>query len=78
MLVREDLGLLLLGAREAVYALDINDISIKKSGVGTSVYYGYSVIVFTHKLSCVICLHDLNTSQMDCNKKVCCTVFVVT
>uniref|UniRef100_A0A8C7ND04 Si:ch211-129c21.1 n=1 Tax=Oncorhynchus mykiss TaxID=8022 RepID=A0A8C7ND04_ONCMY len=33
MLVREDLGLLLLGAREAVYALDINDISIKKSGV---------------------------------------------
>uniref|UniRef100_A0A8C8J950 Sema domain-containing protein n=1 Tax=Oncorhynchus tshawytscha TaxID=74940 RepID=A0A8C8J950_ONCTS len=33
MLVREDLGLLLLGAREAVYALDINDISIKKSWV---------------------------------------------
>ncbi|XP_020354565.1 semaphorin-4E-like [Oncorhynchus kisutch] len=33
MLVREDLGLLLLGAREAIYALDINDISIKKSWV---------------------------------------------
>uniref|UniRef100_A0A8C8J9M9 Uncharacterized protein n=1 Tax=Oncorhynchus tshawytscha TaxID=74940 RepID=A0A8C8J9M9_ONCTS len=33
MLVREDLGLLLLGAREAVYALDINDISIKKSWI---------------------------------------------
>ncbi|KAL1022958.1 hypothetical protein UPYG_G00034710 [Umbra pygmaea] len=33
MLVREDLGLLILGAREAIYALDIKDISIKKSVV---------------------------------------------
>ncbi|XP_012990560.1 semaphorin-4E isoform X1 [Esox lucius] len=33
MLVREDLGLLLLGAREVVYALNISDISIKKAVV---------------------------------------------
>ncbi|KAM3875977.1 semaphorin-4E [Diretmus argenteus] len=31
MLMREDLGLLLLGAREAVYALDINNISVRKA-----------------------------------------------
>ncbi|KAM4628937.1 semaphorin-4E [Polymixia lowei] len=31
MLMREDLGLLLLGAREAIYALDVNNISIKKA-----------------------------------------------
>nr|XP_055073783.1 semaphorin-4E [Misgurnus anguillicaudatus] len=33
MLIREDLGLLMLGAREAVYALDIKDISVAKSKV---------------------------------------------
>ncbi|XP_030640249.1 semaphorin-4E [Chanos chanos] len=33
MLLREDLGLLILGAREAVYALDIGDISVQKSKV---------------------------------------------
>lgn len=33
MLIREDLGLLVLGAREAVYALDINNISVAKSKV---------------------------------------------
>ncbi|XP_051978365.1 semaphorin-4E-like [Xyrauchen texanus] len=33
MLIREDLGLLILGAREAVYALDINDISVANSKV---------------------------------------------
>lgn len=33
MLLREDLNLLLLGAREAVYALDLNDISKKRSSV---------------------------------------------
>uniref|UniRef100_H3D6M2 Si:ch211-129c21.1 n=1 Tax=Tetraodon nigroviridis TaxID=99883 RepID=H3D6M2_TETNG len=33
MLMRDDLGLLLLGAREAIYALDINDISVKKAAV---------------------------------------------
>ncbi|XP_051980479.1 semaphorin-4E-like [Xyrauchen texanus] len=33
MLIREDLGLLMLGAREAIYALDINDISVAKSKV---------------------------------------------
>ncbi|XP_036374921.1 semaphorin-4E-like [Megalops cyprinoides] len=32
-LLREDLGLLILGARDAVYALDLNDISTKKSEV---------------------------------------------
>lgn len=36
MLMRDDLGLLLLGAREAVYALDINDISVKKAAVRIS------------------------------------------
>ncbi|XP_062413096.1 semaphorin-4E-like [Sardina pilchardus] len=33
MLLREDLGLLMLGAREAIYALNISDISEKKSAV---------------------------------------------
>lgn len=35
MLLREDQGLLVLGAREAVYALDLNDISKKLSSVRT-------------------------------------------
>ncbi|KAM3620313.1 uncharacterized protein V6R79_021414 [Siganus canaliculatus] len=33
MLMRDDLGVLLLGAREAIYALDVNDISVRKSAV---------------------------------------------
>ena len=33
MLVREDLGVLMLGAREAVYALDMDDVSNKTAGV---------------------------------------------
>ncbi|XP_061593769.1 semaphorin-4E isoform X2 [Cololabis saira] len=33
MLIRDDLGVLLLGAREAIYALDVNNISEKKSAV---------------------------------------------
>ncbi|XP_037554129.1 semaphorin-4E [Nematolebias whitei] len=33
MLIRDDLGVLLLGAREAIYALDINNISNKKAEV---------------------------------------------
>ncbi|XP_047443912.1 semaphorin-4E [Mugil cephalus] len=33
MLVRDDLGVLLLGAREAIYALDINNISVRKAEV---------------------------------------------
>ncbi|KAG7513884.1 hypothetical protein JOB18_019409 [Solea senegalensis] len=33
MLMRDDLGVLLLGAREAVYALDINDVSVRKAAV---------------------------------------------
>lgn len=35
MLMRDDLGVLLLGAREAVYALDINNISVRKDVVRT-------------------------------------------
>lgn len=35
MLMRDDLGVLLLGAREAVYALDINNISVRKAAVRT-------------------------------------------
>lgn len=35
MLMRDDLGVLLLGAREAVYALDINNISVRKAVVRT-------------------------------------------
>lgn len=35
MLMRDDLGLLLLGAREAIYALDINNISVRKAVVRT-------------------------------------------
>ncbi|XP_029286341.1 semaphorin-4E [Cottoperca gobio] len=33
MLIRDDLGVLLLGAREAVYALDINNVSVRKAAV---------------------------------------------
>lgn len=33
MLMRDDLDLLLLGAREAIYALDINNISVRKAAV---------------------------------------------
>ncbi|XP_026873904.2 semaphorin-4E [Electrophorus electricus] len=33
MLMREDLGVLMLGAREAIFALDINDISVAKAKV---------------------------------------------
>lgn len=33
MLLREDLGLLMLGASEAVYALDLNDVSKKLASV---------------------------------------------
>ncbi|TKS74762.1 Semaphorin-4E Semaphorin-7 [Collichthys lucidus] len=33
MLMRDDLGVLLLGAREAIYALDIDNISVRKSVV---------------------------------------------
>lgn len=35
MLIREDLGLLVLGAKEAIYALDLNDIRIENSAVRT-------------------------------------------
>lgn len=35
MLMRDDLGVLLLGAREAIYALDINNISVRKAVVRT-------------------------------------------
>ncbi|CAJ1060189.1 semaphorin-4E [Xyrichtys novacula] len=33
MLMQEDLGVVLLGAREAIYALDINNISVRKTAV---------------------------------------------
>ncbi|KAM6921909.1 semaphorin-4E [Xenentodon cancila] len=33
MLIRDDLGVLLLGAREAIYALNVNNISVKKAAV---------------------------------------------
>lgn len=35
MLMRDDLGVLLLGAREAIYAVDIDDISVRKAVVRT-------------------------------------------
>lgn len=35
MLLREDLDLLVLGAREAVYALELKDISKKRTSVRT-------------------------------------------
>lgn len=35
ILMRDDVGVLLLGAREAIYALDINNISVRKSVVRT-------------------------------------------
>lgn len=36
MLMRDDLGVLLLGAREAIYAVDINNISVRKAAVRSS------------------------------------------
>lgn len=36
MLMRAELGVLLLGAREAVYALDIDDVSVRKAAVRTA------------------------------------------
>lgn len=33
MLMRDDLGVMLLGAREAIYAVDINNISVRKAAV---------------------------------------------
>lgn len=38
MLLREDLDLLVLGARESVYALDLKDISRKLASVSTSLF----------------------------------------
>lgn len=49
MLMRDDLGLLLLGAREAIYAVDINDISVKKAAVRMS----ETAIVSQQPLHCV-------------------------
>lgn len=47
MLLRDNLGLLLLGAREAIYALDINDISVKKAVVRTfSLFWVIWVFIF--------------------------------
>ncbi|XP_059357194.1 semaphorin-4E-like [Carassius carassius] len=37
MLLREDLNMLILGAREAIYALDLDDITVKKTMVNWSV-----------------------------------------
>ena len=36
MMVREDLGILILGAREAIYALDMHNITQKKAEVRLS------------------------------------------
>lgn len=36
MLLREDLNLLVVGAREAIFALDLNDISKKSASVRTT------------------------------------------
>jgi len=33
MLLREDLNMLILGAREAIFALDLDDITVKKAMV---------------------------------------------
>lgn len=35
ILLRDDLGVLLVGAREAIYALDVSNISVRKSAVRT-------------------------------------------
>lgn len=39
MLLREDLNLLVVGAREAIYALDLSDISKKLSSVRASYFF---------------------------------------
>lgn len=39
MLLREDLNLLVVGAREAIYALDLSDISKKLSSVRASHFF---------------------------------------
>lgn len=38
-MLREDLGLIMLGTRGAIYALDINDITKKKASVRCSENY---------------------------------------
>lgn len=39
MVLRDDLGLVILGARGVIYALDINNISNKKASVRPSEYF---------------------------------------
>lgn len=39
MVLREDLGLIILGTRGTIYALDINDITKKKASVRSSENY---------------------------------------
>lgn len=56
MLMRDDLGLLLLGAREAIYAVDSSDISVKKAAVRTfkqARQDNRSFFFFKHHLTCV-------------------------
>ena len=73
MLLREDLGLLLLGARENIYALDINNISNKKSSVRTLKYYSltdcfgsytdsYETMSWKTHVSCSTCLCSSDSS----------------
>ncbi|XP_075907719.1 semaphorin-4E-like [Nelusetta ayraudi] len=70
MLIREDLGVLLLGAREAIYALDLNNISVKKSAVYWPVTQGRHSDCVNAKIDEGKCrnyirtLHKLNETTM--------------
>lgn len=52
MLMREDLGVLVLGAREAIYALDMSNISITKAEVRRCKVYA-ELLQNTHWCCCV-------------------------
>ncbi|KAG5275904.1 hypothetical protein AALO_G00125800 [Alosa alosa] len=71
MLLREDLGLLMLGAREAIYALNISDISEMKSAVHWGVpedkqkectYKGKNADIECRNY--IRTLHKINTTSM--------------
>lgn len=80
MLIRDDLDVLLLGAREAIYALDINNISIQKDAVRsvwrviTAELAGFSSAGFCSKTTVCRAVYILTTnspSRFYCLMKCC-------
>lgn len=59
MLMRDDLGVLLLGAREAIYAVDMNDISVKKAAVRRGKLPRYTFLLIKSLFHCVYLINSL-------------------